>query len=66
MSELQDLEQRLSSLIQTQCNTIGCDNCGLKFGGYGSNECSATDLQSRIMDIEMKEFQSSQGATNEQ
>jgi hypothetical protein len=66
MSELQDLEQRLTSLINNQCNTIGCDNCGLKFGGFDSDECSATDLQSRIMKIEMEEFESSQGATNEQ
>lgn len=64
MSQLQDLEQRLTSLVKSQCNTIGCDNCGLKFGGFDSNECSATDLQNKIMEIEMSEFceKSSQGA----
>lgn len=55
-NELRDLNSRLSSVIRSHCNAIGCDNCDLKYGVFDSKECSATDLQGRIMDIEMKQF----------
>lgn len=54
-SNLEDLQRRLNAVVIDTCNTVGCDNCGLKFGGYGSRECSATDLQGRILDIEMRQ-----------
>ncbi len=53
---LEDLQQQLSNIIKTQCNPIGCDNCGLKFGGYDSKHCAATDLDGRIMDIMMQPY----------
>jgi len=51
--ELIDLENRLTAVVRGTCNTVGCDNCGLKYGGYDSKQCAATDLQDRILDIEM-------------
>ena len=50
----EDLEIRLRNIIQGTCNTVGCDKCGLKW----DDGCSATELQSKIMDIEMEEFKS--------
>lgn len=52
-SKAHELEQRLSNIINTRCNTVGCKNCDLKFGGFDSAECAATDLQNRILDLEM-------------
>lgn len=52
MSELEILEERLRNIIKGTCNTIGCENCGLKW----DDGCSATELQGKIMDIEMSEF----------
>lgn len=51
MNELQDLEDRLRDVITNTCNTIGCDKCDLKWDGG----CSATELQNRIMIIELEE-----------
>ena len=51
MSEAELLRDRLRDLIHNVCNTIGCKNCDLSWG----SECSATDLDRRIMEIEMKE-----------
>lgn len=51
MSELQQLEQRLGTVIRSQCNTFGCRDCDMKWEGG----CSATDLQNQIMEIEMQE-----------
>jgi len=52
--QIKDLERRLTAVINSHCNPIGCDNCDLKFGGFDSDECSATDLHCRIMEIEMQ------------
>lgn len=51
MSELQDLEERLRCIIQSTCNAVGCDGCDLKW----EDGCSATELQNRIMAIELEE-----------
>lgn len=59
--ELKSLQNRLNSIILNNCNTVGCNNCGLKYGGYDSDECSATELQDKIMDIEMRQFQGTMG-----
>jgi hypothetical protein len=53
--QIKDLESRLTSIVVNTCNVVGCDNCGLKFGGFDSDECSATDLQNRIWDLEMSD-----------
>jgi len=47
--ELIDLRERLGDVIKNTCNKIGCKNCGLKWDGG----CSATELDGRIMEIEM-------------
>lgn len=49
MSEIKQLESRLKSVIDSRCNTIGCRKCDLSW----DDGCSATDLQSKIMEIEM-------------
>ncbi|MGC1494665.1 MAG: hypothetical protein WA790_02565 [Sulfitobacter sp.] len=54
--EEKDLEARLTAVVTGTCNTVGCDNCSLKYGGYDSKECAATDLQGRLMDIQMKQY----------
>ena len=46
--KIRDLESRLSAVVNNTCNTVGCDNCGLKFD---EKHCSATDLQGRILDL---------------
>lgn len=51
---LNDLNDRLKNVILGTCNTIGCDNCGLKWNERGKEKCSATELQGKIMDIEME------------
>lgn len=48
-----DLEARLTAVVTGSSNTVGCDNCGLKFGDFDSEECAATDLQGRLIDIQM-------------
>jgi len=48
-----DLEARLTTVVTGTCNAVGCDNCGLKYGGFDSPDCAATDLQGRLMDLEM-------------
>jgi hypothetical protein len=52
MNELDKLNERLTNIIHNTCNKIGCDNCDLKW----DDGCSATELQGKIMDIEMKDF----------
>ena len=49
MTEIKDLQDRLRAVIAGTCNKVGCKNCGLKWDGG----CSASELESRIMDIEM-------------
>ena len=49
--ELEDLRDRLKNVIVNTCNTIGCDNCDLKW----PEGCSATELQNKIHDIEFGE-----------
>lgn len=48
---LNDLIARMKDLTKNTCNKVGCDNCGLSWAGG----CSATDLQGKIIDEEMKE-----------
>jgi hypothetical protein len=50
--ELDVLHERLRHIITTVCNTIGCKDCGLK---YGEN-CQATDLQHRIYEKELEDI----------
>lgn len=45
------LRDRLKNIILNTCNKIGCDNCDLKW----PTGCSATNLESEIMDIELNE-----------
>lgn len=52
MTELQDLIARQTQIIKTVCNVVGCKDCGLKW----DSGCSSTDLQDRIIDIEMQEY----------
>ncbi len=53
-TELEDLRIRLKDVIVNTCNTKGCKDCWLKFND-GSGDCSATDLEGRIMDLEIQE-----------
>ena len=54
MSELINLQDRLRNIITGTCNTIGCKDCGLKNSITDPNAgCAATDLEGRIMDIEL-------------
>ncbi|ENC6724226.1 hypothetical protein [Vibrio harveyi] len=46
------LQTRLGVIIANTCNTIGCDDCDLKW----DDGCSATDLQGKIHDEELKEM----------
>ena len=54
MSELESLHARQKVIILGTCNTIGCKDCDLKWDGG----CASSELQEKIMDIEMAEFQS--------
>lgn len=45
---IKDLENRLTSVINNYCNTIGCRECPLKW----DKGCSASELQSKIMELE--------------
>ena len=54
MNELENIRERLRNVIVNTCNTIGCDDCGLKW----KDGCSATELQS-------KEFELMFGGKNE-
>jgi hypothetical protein len=48
MSEVEQIRERLKNVIINTCNKIGCDNCDLK---WGKDECIATELQSKEMDL---------------
>lgn len=50
--ELKDLRERMRIVITKTCNVIGCNGCDLKWEGG----CSANELDSKIMDIEMKGY----------
>ncbi|CAH7223617.1 conserved hypothetical protein [Vibrio chagasii] len=52
MNLINDYQNRLKNIITGTCNTTGCDGCGLKWDGG----CSATDLEGKIMDLEMEEM----------
>ena len=52
--ELDNLRERLKDVIINTCNTVGCKDCDLKWG----DECSATDLQNKIMKIEFSDLKS--------
>ncbi|TNZ90924.1 hypothetical protein CGK40_20090 [Vibrio parahaemolyticus] len=56
----EDLQIRLKSVITGTCNTVGCDNCDLKWDGG----CSATDLQAKIYEIDIQEMNSDTGSKN--
>ena len=47
----QELHQRLKNIILNTCNKVGCKDCGLKW----DNGCSATELEAKIIEIEMME-----------
>lgn len=49
---LRGMHERLKNIIENNCNTIGCKNCGLKFSFDSNSECSATELSSKIMEYE--------------
>ena len=49
MTELKDLRDRLRNVIVGTCNEVGCKGCDLKWDGG----CSASELEGRIMDIEI-------------
>ena len=49
MSEIEDLRAMLKVTVLGTCNTIGCKDCHLKWDGG----CAASDLDNRIMDIEI-------------
>lgn len=55
LSEKENLENRLRDIIINTCNKIGCGNCGLEWTENGRSECSATDLQGKIMAIELSQ-----------
>ncbi|WP_165313013.1 hypothetical protein [Vibrio ziniensis] len=44
----QDIHNRLMEIVVNTCNKIGCDKCSLKWDGG----CSATELESKIYEIE--------------
>lgn len=50
MTYLEELNLRMKDLLQSQCNTKGCKNCGYK---YRDTDCSMTELQYLIMTEEM-------------
>lgn len=52
-SELEQLRQRQKDLIINTCNKSGCGNCGLEWEEGGEKKCSSTELESRIMDLEL-------------
>lgn len=52
-SEIKDLEDRLRNVILNTCNTIGCADCGLSWND--GKDCSATELQSKIMKIQFED-----------
>nr|WP_319552416.1 hypothetical protein [uncultured Vibrio sp.] len=47
----QELDQRLLKIVHGTCNKVGCDKCDLKWDGG----CSATDLESKIYEIDIQE-----------
>ena len=49
---MKELREKLKNIILYTCNEIGCKNCDLKW----DNGCSATDLQDKIISLEMEEF----------
>ncbi len=52
-NDIKDLQERLGDVIRNTCNTIGCNNCGLKWRDKeDKEECSATELQTKIMRIQ--------------
>ena len=51
-SELDDLRDRLKSVILSTCNTIGCKDCDLKW----TESCSALELDSKIRELEIKKI----------
>lgn len=51
--ELTELRNRSRNIILNTCNKIGCKDCDLKWEGG----CSSSELESKIMDIEMADFE---------
>ncbi|KIT54594.1 hypothetical protein H334_21715 [Vibrio parahaemolyticus 901128] len=55
----EELNERLINVVNTKCNILGCDNCDLKWdGATWCNISSATDLEAKIIEIEIKEMNS--------
>lgn len=60
-AELKQLNDRYTRIIVNTCNVIGCKDCDLKWDGG----CSSSELQSQIMDLEFKEFESNANGSND-
>lgn len=52
MNDLENLHNRLKSIILNTCNEIGCKDCDLKWDGG----CSASELQNKILEKEKTEI----------
>lgn len=52
--ERYEISERLKSVIIRHCNTHGCDNCDLKFSLEKNGPCTATHLQDKLIEIDMK------------
>jgi hypothetical protein len=48
-----ELRIRLRDVITNTCNTVGCRDCDLKW----DDGCSATDLEDRIYEAELEEYE---------
>ena len=54
-NEIKDLHDRLKNIIINTCNKIGCGKCDLEWTENGKSVCSATELQNKILDIEINQ-----------
>jgi len=52
MERIKELENQLRNVIESRCNAAGCKNCDLKW----NDGCSRTDLDDKIMEIDMAPF----------
>lgn len=50
--EIKQLRERSRDIIINTCNTIGCKDCGLKWGGG----CASSELEGKITELEYPEF----------
>lgn len=56
MSELENLIARQKDLILNTCNKIGCGKCGLEWEDDKGKKCSSTELDGKILELEIREF----------